>query len=323
MVDRNTWSRRTELLALDHAALTRMVQRGCPGAVLSQAALAEGGLANTNYRLELADGRELLLRMHVRSPSDGAKEWLLAERFGGRVPMPAMLHFEAHDADVGLPCTLMAWIEGERLELRASGLDAAARRGLGRQIGAALAHIHAQTYPQTGFLDAGLKLVNPVPMGREGLLACLDAWVVRGRGAARLGAGLTQDLLGFVRANGGLLDGPAQRPCLAHGDFGGANLLIDAEDQLAAVLDWEFAFAGTPFFDLGNLLRAPLGALEGFPEAVAEGYRATGAVLPEEWRLVAGLSDLFSWADFLNVEKASEGLIRDARAVVLSTLKLG
>jgi len=322
MVDRSQWSRRSELLELDHAALTRMVRRGRPGATIRRVALADGGLANTNYRIELDDASTLLLRMHVRSPGDGAKEWLLAERLGARLPMPAMLHFEPHDADVGLPCTLMEWIEGVRLELRAGALDAAARRRLGRQIGGALARIHEEPYSATGFLDAGLKLVTPVPMNREGLLACLDGWVVRGRGAARLGASLTQDLLACVREAGGMLDAPAKSPCLAHGDFGGANLLVDAQDDLAAVLDWEFAFAGTPYFDLGNLLRAPLGGLEGFAEAVAEGYRGAGATLPQDWFVLARFSDLFSWTDFLNAENASEGLIRDARAAIVSTLKL-
>jgi len=322
MVDRSQWSRRSELLELDHVALTRMVRRGRPDATIRRVSLADGGLANTNYRVELDDAGSLLLRMHVRSPGDGAKEWRLAERFGGRVPMPAMLHFEPHDAEAGLPCTLMEWIEGERLELRAEGLDAEGRRRLGRQIGAALARIHEEPYVATGFLDADLNLVTPVPMDGEGLLACLDGWVVRGRGAARLGAGLTQDLLACVREVGGMLDAPAQQPCLAHGDFGGANLLVDTKDNLAAVLDWEFAFAGTPYFDLGNLLRAPLGGLEGFAEAVAEGYRETGATLPEDWLVLARFSDLFSWTDFLNAENASDGLIRDARATIVSTLKL-
>jgi hypothetical protein len=55
--------------------------------------------------------------------------------------------------------------------------------------------------------------------------------------------------------------------------------------HIAAVVDWEFAFSsGSPFIDLGNLLRPPLGDLPGFEEAVADGYRAAGRVLPDDWR---------------------------------------
>ena len=45
---------------------------------------------------------------------------------------------------------------------------------------------------------------------------------------------------------------------LVHGDFGAANILVRQVQgawQVAAVIDWEFAFAGTPLFDLGHFLR--------------------------------------------------------------------
>jgi aminoglycoside phosphotransferase (APT) family kinase protein len=41
-----------------------------------------------------------------------------------------------------------------------------------------------------------------------------------------------------------------------HSDFNPKNLLIDPETgALTGLLDWEFAHAGMPFADLGNLLR--------------------------------------------------------------------
>ena len=50
--------------------------------------------------------------------------------------------------------------------------------------------------------------------------------------------------------------GSFYRYCLVHGDFNVKNLLLDPGNwQVTALLDWEFAHAGTPFTDLGNLLR--------------------------------------------------------------------
>ena len=43
-----------------------------------------------------------------------------------------------------------------------------------------------------------------------------------------------------------------------HADYNGKNLLMQSTHegwQVAAVLDWEFAFAGSPLFDTGNFLR--------------------------------------------------------------------
>ncbi len=45
-------------------------------------------------------------------------------------------------------------------------------------------------------------------------------------------------------------------PCLVHSDLNPKNVLVDLDTlQVTAVLDWEFAHAGHPATDLGNLLR--------------------------------------------------------------------
>ena len=91
---------------------------------------------------------------------------------------------------------------------------------------------------------------------------------------------------------------------------------------MAAVLDWEFAFAGSPFFDLGNLLRPPLGSRPGFADAVAAGYRTAGGDLPPEWRRMAALADLFSWAEFLTRPTVSDAVVNTARQRITETMAL-
>ena len=90
--------------------------------------------------------------------------------------------------------------------------------------------------------------------------------------------------------------------------------------RVAAVLDWEFAFAGSPFFDFGNLLRPPVGDLDGFAEAVAAGYRQAGAAIPPDWRDLARIADLTAWADFLNRTDATPAVIADARRMIERTV---
>ena len=44
--------------------------------------------------------------------------------------------------------------------------------------------------------------------------------------------------------------------CLVHSDLNPKNLLVDPGTlEVTGVVDWEFAHAGHPFTDLGNLLR--------------------------------------------------------------------
>ena len=89
---------------------------------------------------------------------------------------------------------------------------------------------------------------------------------------------------------------------------------------MAAVLDWEFAFSGSPAFDFGNLLCPPLGDVEAFAAATAAGYRQSGRALPPNWRPVARVADLFAWADFLDRPNLGTAQIDDARKIVGSTI---
>jgi aminoglycoside phosphotransferase (APT) family kinase protein len=52
-----------------------------------------------------------------------------------------------------------------------------------------------------------------------------------------------------------LADG-VDRVSLVHSDFNPKNLLVDPETaRITGLIDWEFAHAGSPYADLGNLLR--------------------------------------------------------------------
>jgi aminoglycoside phosphotransferase (APT) family kinase protein len=53
-----------------------------------------------------------------------------------------------------------------------------------------------------------------------------------------------------------LLAEGVERICLVHSDFNPKNLLVDPETvRITGLIDWEFAHAGSPYADLGNLLR--------------------------------------------------------------------
>ena len=81
-------------------------------------------------------------------------------------------------------------------------------------------------------------------MGRRAT-ARLRHWPDAERVALAEVARRAQDLLDSV-----------QRTCLVHSDLNPKNLLVDPGTlEVTAVLDWEFAHAGHPWTDLGNLLR--------------------------------------------------------------------
>jgi aminoglycoside phosphotransferase (APT) family kinase protein len=61
------------------------------------------------------------------------------------------------------------------------------------------------------------------------------------------------------------------RVSLVHSDLNPKNVLLDRETlEVTAVLDWEFAHAGSPYADLGNLLR--FDRQPSYAEGVLRGY---------------------------------------------------
>jgi aminoglycoside phosphotransferase (APT) family kinase protein len=47
---------------------------------------------------------------------------------------------------------------------------------------------------------------------------------------------------------------PAQAPAIVHGDYRIDNVIINADDEVAAIVDWEMSTLGDPLADLGLLL---------------------------------------------------------------------
>jgi len=322
---RESWSRPYPAILLDPDAASALV-RSLPGrpAVLRVTELS-GGLANTNLRLDLDGHPPVVLRLFQRDPTQASKERaihaLAAER---GVPAPRLLG-SGDDPVTGLPFALLEWVDGQRLDEAARGLDDPALLPLARSIGGALAAIHAVTFERSGFLDGSLTVAEPADAGGAGLIGFLHHVLVDGSGGDRLGRDLADRLVAFAGREAGLLDRWPGAPCLTHSDFGGTNILVRQGPQgwaVAAVLDWEFAFAGSPFFDFGNLLRPPLGSRPGFADSVAAGYRAAGGALPAEWRRMAALADLFSWAEFLTRPTVSDAVVATARQRIAETMVL-
>ncbi len=323
---RERWTRTTAELQLDAEAVARLMEPVFPGATITAFARAKGGLMNTNLQVHLSNrAQPLLLRLYQRDAPQARKEVAVTRMVAGQVPVPSLIHYSDDNPITGGAYAVMEWIEGERLEIVAPALGRDDLAQLGRSLGQALGAIHGFSFDRTGFLDDELAVAEPADMGRGGLIAYLEHCLIVGRGGARLGADLTSELLAFAERRGDLLDTWPAAPCLVHSDFNGSNILVrqrpsDSDWEVAAVLDWEFAFSGSPAFDFGHVLRPPLGRLESLTEAIAEGYRQSGRRLPSNWRHIAKIADLAAWAEFLDQPNVGAALIDDAREIIRDTI---
>jgi hypothetical protein len=186
-----------------------------------------------------------------------------------------------------------------------------------------LAIIHGETFVAAGFFGAELTVGEPLDMGGAGLLGFCRNHVALDLVGARLGPERVRDLMAFVEAQAHRLDAWPAPPSLTHSDFNGSNIMVQRRDggiEIAAVLDWEFAFAGTPFFDLGNITRPPLGDDAGFTAGLARGYREIDDRLPDDWFELARLADLTAWIDFATRPDLPDAVLSDVLAMIDRTI---
>jgi len=170
----------------------------------------------------------------------------------GLLPVPEVLEVRHADVSAGRPGLLVtSWLPGERGDLVVARLSAAGDADgltrLGASTGAVAAALAGMPMLRPGpFVDAELT-VGAFPDGGldDWVASRLAHWPESGRTALAEVARQAQDLLDTQR-----------RTCLVHSDLNPKNLLVDPDTlEVTGVLDWEFAHAGHPWTDLGNLLR--------------------------------------------------------------------
>jgi aminoglycoside phosphotransferase (APT) family kinase protein len=203
-----------------------------------------GGASRETWLVEGDRGRWVLRRDPRGTVSlvPMAEEFALISRAAeARAPVPEPLAFEPDGGRFGSPGLLMAFVEGTSVApriLRKPEYEAA-RSGLTRQLGEALARIHA--------IDpAKLNGVLPEAAG-DPALDQIAEWerqldeIGEPQPAVELG-------LRWLRANA---PAPAETR-LVHGDFRLGNFIV-GKGGLAAVIDWELAHLGDPAEDIGWL----------------------------------------------------------------------
>jgi aminoglycoside phosphotransferase (APT) family kinase protein len=213
----------------------------------------------------------------------------------GLLPVPEVLEVRRADPSAGTPALLVtSWLPGKRLDEVLLTADMSMLATIGRNLGKILARLAQMPMLRAGmFLDGDLR-IGPMPPGADDLLS----WVETSSAGSPLGEWNPDDraaLLGLADRAQTLLD-RTTRACLVHSDFNPKNLLFDpATGAVTGLLDWEFAHAGSPFSDLGNLLRFDGEAA--FADAVLSTYSDSVVDAPDDLLDRARAADLFALVD--------------------------
>jgi aminoglycoside phosphotransferase (APT) family kinase protein len=209
-----------------------------------------GGKSNLTYIIGTAGGDSFVLRRpplgHVLATAhDMSREFRVMSALGGTtVPVPAT-HFFCADTDViGAPFYVMEYVAGSVYRKSPDSLVLGPRRAV--QVAHNLIDVLADLHDVD---PAGIGLAD---FGRpEGFLnRQLARWL------KQLNASRSRPLPGIDELFAKLAaDVPVSGPAaIVHGDYRLDNVIVGADDRVAAVLDWEMATLGDPLADLGLLL---------------------------------------------------------------------
>ena len=259
----------------------------------------EGGYSGETFLATVA-GEPVVARVYAgRSASRGPLapeiDAAVLELVRGLLPVPEVLEVRRGSPDGDLPGLLLtSRLPGERLDLVLPDLDRERRERVGHRLGTLLGRLGHMVQPRAGvFVDRTLVAADLPPGGDD-----LATWVADRSGsllAAGLGAAAVDGLTVLADEAQDLLD-LDPRACLVHADLNPKNLLVDPDTlEVTAVLDWEFAHAGSPYADLGNLLR--LDRDPAYVGAVLAGYRDLMPAVPPDVLDRARAADLFALVD--------------------------
>ncbi|HJQ48579.1 MAG TPA: phosphotransferase family protein [Amycolatopsis sp.] len=236
---------------LDLGRLRAYLDEQSPGLVKGPltAETVQGGRSNLTYLL--GDG---MSRWVVRRPPlghvlptahDMAREHrVISALRPTRVPVPATVAL-CQDAEVlGAPFYVMEFVPGKayRHAEQLEPLGPERTRAVGDALTDTLVDLHAVDPAAAGLADFGRP---------EGFLERqLRRW------KKQLDASRSRDLEGIDRLHDRLAAAvPASGPAaIVHGDYRLDNVLVDEDDRITAVLDWEMSTLGDPLTDLALMV---------------------------------------------------------------------
>jgi aminoglycoside phosphotransferase (APT) family kinase protein len=316
------WGRRYDFVALEKDTINSLLQPVFPGRTLDSAEILTAGKCNTNYKIRVSGLNEsFVLRIHVRDRASGERDLNIFRLVKEQVPVPHILYTHIRNEPEAISYTVMNWVDGILFSDVLASKDETAIAECSHEIGITLANIGIHTFPRAGFFGPDLTIIEDLE--NVSILSYFEHFLFIGQTGQHLGASLTQRLWDFLIDNASYFDVLKDARSLVHSDFKGFNILVRQFDEhwkVSAVLDWEFAFAGSPLIDIGNMLRYSHLHPPVFEKEFLRGYQEQGGVLPPEWKKVAKLVDLLSLCEFLNTPTPRNALLDEVTGLIIATL---
>lgn len=249
----------------------------------------DGGWSGQTFMAEAA-GERTVVRVYPPDSRRGVGaevDAAVLRLVRGLLPVPEVLEVRPGDLALDRPGVLVtSWVGGVRGDELLPTLTSEQLAEVGRHLGDLAADLGGMPLPRAGaFADADLT-IEPWDLDLPAYLESQEP------GLAHLSVDELEGLRVVAVEAQTLLD-TVRRVCLVHSDLNPKNLLLDPDSlEITALVDWEFAHAGHPFTDLGNLLRFDQEPV--YVDAVLAAYGARRGVDPVDALPLARAADLFA-----------------------------
>lgn len=316
------WERFKAHIDLDIPTATHLLSP-CTNDSIDKLTLLSEGCANTNYKVAFKNNRPpIVLRIYIREKSALLREIAVHKRVADKIPVPTHLYSNDQCTDFPYPYAVMEWVNGELMREVILKKNEKAIIACAFEAGQYLDVMRQIKFPDGGFFQNGLS-VRPFDHDEQYLpyvLNILQDNIVK----ESLGDDLLSTVLHLVKTNETLL--PNENDAnLTHADYDPANILvtqINGQWKIAAILDWEFAFAGTYLLDIGMALRYSHKIPSYYENSLIAGIKASGFQLPANWKKQAKLMDLLCLLQLAHYNPATErpNLNKDVVSLIADTV---
>lgn len=296
MIFKSNWEKTQHSHQLPNRTVIAMIQDAFPNTTITQLCLIAGGCANLNYCFSLNNSdASLILRIYTRDTKSAVKEKIIGERLKNILPCPKILHLGSmHDYTFSIsPC-----LTGKTLQTHLLDTKKKPNYHIMKDLGELLGKMSDIHFDHPGFFDHALI---PIKKSQPSLSDfCLTA-LHHSNTQLALSHHESNVIESFLTMHRNILD-ENNEASLVHGDFDPANILVDESDGhvfVSGILDWEFAFSGSPLWDLANMLRYRSELDRSYQDHFIEGLISSGYHLPNNWEQRMDLFNLASLLDCL------------------------
>jgi len=307
-------------LLLDH--VNHLIAVAFPNRKVARTELLHGGLINTNLKIHFeSDFKPVVLRLYRDGAAACDKEIAVHNLIRRHVPVPEILYSETKGA-----FAFIEYIEGITFQQLKRTNNLHAIQQASASIGKTLAAIGRFRFPAPGQLlasEGSLVVGNKFIEGPDPIPRILDRFLASTVFQQRAGSKLVDQLHNFIWSYATILPSLETDCSLVHNDFGNRNILvreINGVWSVAAILDWEMAFSGSPLLDVGHFLRYEPDATPLREPYFSRAFVEHGGHLPDNWKPVVKLIDLTGLVECLTHDELPTDVEAELFALINATI---